>query len=916
MTRRAAPGACRIIGSACIIAACTMAWSAAWGSAGSGSALHAQVPGDTVTIVAGARYEVAGLARVLTGANWRDLWVQPIRVPVLDVRTFAGGLTPLRSGGGNQSVTLHFTDAAGTRWLFRSIDKFPGRGLAPEMQDTPAGDIVQDHISALNPGGHFVMPALLAAAGILHALPRLYVMPDDPALGEYRADFAGMLGELEERPDEGPGNTPGFAGSVSIKNTGNFLDDLEDSAEHQLDEAEFLRARLVDFLVGDTDRGTDQWRFARFGDGPYTWRPIPNDRDWALVRADGALVRLARRFYPKVVRFGEGYPTIEAMTYSSHVVDRRLLTRLTRSDFTREAAFLRQAITDAVIDDAVAGMPPEYVALRGDEIASVLRARRDQLPAVADAFYDWLATEVDVRGTDEPDFAWIERRADGTVRVVLRSEAAPTTVQQDSDGAAGTFGAGGIYYDRVFLPGETREVRVYLHGGDDHARVVGTPDGPIRVRVIAGGGNDVLEDLAGGARFHDHRGDNRVIAASGTLFDGEPWTEPDPPEGLRANYEWAQDWGSDGGIGPAVTYRERAGFLLGAGAEFTRYGFRRVPHHWQASASAQYAPETGGVAAALELDYRMQSSRRSVHVAFDASRVERFRFPGFGNDLAAPAVGGRTLLHRLRFTPSLVWQIGRRPGEPADAAGADDEASDDEDEGGTVRWAPDAPRRLTGSFEVGPAFAWTNPRLADAADFAVTTDAVTQIGVRALLDVRRTDRSAAPRRGFRVHARAAGYPFVTGATQDAAGAGRGDMAAHLAASVATYVPLIADGLHLALRAGGEHAFGAYPFFDAAFLGGRHSLRGLPAYRYAGDAAAFGGAELRMPLDSVVLLVRMETGVFAFADAGRVWHGGASPGGWHTGVGGGAWFAAFGRAASIAVARGEGTRVYAWFGLPF
>ena len=913
MKRRAPAGAVRANGPACIIAICVAAWGAAWSIPGAGGALYAQVPGDTLTVAAGARYDAHGFIRFMNGANWRDLWVQPVRVPVLDVRTFAGGLTPLRAGGGNQSITLHFTDAQGMRWIFRSIDKFPERNLGAELTDTPASDIVQDHISALNPGSHFVMPALLEAAGVLHVRPRLFIMPDDPALGEHRRDFAGMLGELEERPDEGPDGTPGFAGSLSVKNTENFLDDLEDSPEHQLDEAEFLRARLVDMLVGDPDRGTDQWRFARFGDGPYTWRPIPADRDWALVRADGALVRLARRFYPKPVRFGDRYASVEAMTYSSHAVDRRLLTRLTRSDFAREGAHLQQVITDDVIAQAVAGMPPEYVALRGDEIASMLRARRDQLPAVAEAFYEWLATDVDVRGTDESDFAWIERRADGTVRVVLRSEAAPVMADLEANGAAGT---GGIYYDRVFLPRETREVRVYLHGGDDHARVVGPPDGPILVRIIGGGGDDLLEDLAGGARLYDHRGDNRIGSSANTRFDDSPWIEPDSPEGLRANVLWAQNWGSDGGIGPAVTYRERAGFLLGAGAEFTRYGFRRAPYHWQAAGSVQYAPETGGIAAGLVLDYRMQNSSRSVNLAFDASNAETFRFNGFGNESSFSEAGGDVRLHRLTFRPSLVWHIGPRAGQAVNPDGsdeADDVPEDDEGAAAAIRWAPDAPRRLTGSFEVGPAFAWTNPRLADAAAFAVTTDAVTQVGMRALLDVRRTDRSAAPRRGFRVQASAAGYPLVTGVAE---AAGSGDMAAHVAASVATYVPLLGDGLHLALRAGGEHAFGAYPFFDAPFLGGRHSLRGLPAYRYAGDATAFGGAELRMPLDSLVLLVRMETGVFAFADAGRVWHGGASPGGWHTGLGGGAWFAAFGRSASIAVARGEGTRLYAWFGMPF
>ena len=89
------------------------------------------------------------------------------------------------------------------------------------------------------------------------------------------------------------------------------------------------------------------------------------------------------------------------------------------------------------------------------------------------------------------------------------------------------------------------------------------------------------------------------------------------------------------------------------------------------------------------------------------------------------------------------------------------------------------------------------------------------------------------------------------------------------------------------------ARGDVPFHEAAFLGGPGSLRGYPFQRFAGDAAAFGSAELRQPLGQVKLLVRGRLGVFALADAGRVWMDGDSPGDWHTDVGGGLWFETLG-----------------------
>ena len=95
---------------------------------------------------------------------------------------------------------------------------------------------------------------------------------------------------------------------------------------------------------------------------------------------------------------------------------------------------------------------------------------------------------------------------------------------------------------------------------------------------------------------------------------------------------------------------------------------------------------------------------------------------------------------------------------------------------------------------------------------------------------------------------------------------------------------------LALRAGGRKIWGdRYPFFEAAFIGGPDTVRGLHRNRYAGDASAFGTAELRLRLGAVNLLVPVHVGVFGFGDIGRVWVDGETSEVWHTGMGGGLSF---------------------------
>jgi hypothetical protein len=900
----------------------------------------AQLPGDTVRVAAGPQYAAGPLRRLLIGQNWRDAWLVPVRVPVLDVRTFAGGLEPLRRGGGNQTATLHMLDAAGRRWVFRSIDKRPGgEALPPTVRNTPMAEVVQDHVSMLHPGGHFVLPPILEAVGILHTPPTLFVMPDDPALGEFREEYAGMLGAIELRPDEGPDDTPGFGGSRKVKSSSNFFEDLESGHEHTLDEAELLRARLVDFLIGDSDRGTDQWRWARYGEaGAYVWRPIPEDRDWALARVDGLFARVAHSYYGKLIRFGRRYPSIETLTYSSHLVDRGLLTRLDRRDFETQAERVRATVTDDVIDRAVAALPPEYAALHGDELVATLRVRRDNLPVIAARFYDWLATEVDVRGTDEGDFAEIQRRGDGSVHVriwpltALPPRAAAGTPGYDGGAANGSpTPTAEPWYERVFLPHETREVRVYLQGGDDHARIIGEPDGPITLRVIAGGGDDLLEDLAGTARFYVERGDNRVVAAAGTRVNDRRWYAPTPEEGLREGSEWAPDFGAERGVEPALTYRDNAGALVGASLSATRYGFRRLPHHWDLDIRALHAPQSGRFGAELALHQRLLNSRASLLLDARATDFESFRFHGFGNETPAAVGGERYGYRRMSLQPAVSWTWGRLPGiertpAPVRSGDDDDDAADAVEAlamaDAAEALAPARPAssgramgRLEGTVQAGPAFAWTRlaadarAPLAGVAGVRGVGD-VLQLGARAAVDVRRVDRRYAPRRGFAIHAESSVYPLVVGT------GAFGDVAAEFAAYVPLLGNLMGDGPHLALRAGGERAFGDFPVFDAAFLGGRHTVRGTLLDRWAGDATAYGSAELRVPLDSITLLVRTETGVFAFSDIGRVWYDGASPGGWQSGYGAGAWLAVFGRSASLAVARGESTRVHAWVGMPF
>jgi hypothetical protein len=890
-----------VIGSLLIIAGTAHDAPAQSSSSGGRNDVQVKTPGP--------QYEAGAFKRTLFGSGWRDVWTTPVAVPVLDISTYAGGLEFDEIGGGFHSRVLHLKEDDGWReYRFRSVDKYPT--LPEAFRGTLLGDVWNDQVSILFPAAPLLVPPLLKAVGLLHVEPGLYVMGDSPRLGEGREMFAGMLGTMELKGQEAPDDKPGFAGATKVKNFQNFLEDINESREHRLDERELLAARLIDFLVNDVDRSRDNFDWARFGEkGAYTWRPLPRDRDQAFVDARGlANALFVRRVFPKQIPFGPAYD-LAGLTYTTYTIDRRLLQRLDADDFREVALRVQRAITDSVIGEVIAQMPPEWRAnTDADErLSAALPARRDALPQVAMEFYRNLAGEVDVHGTNEADRVEVLRHADGRVTVTITDpEGAPTVVQR-VDGAVVTTVGGAIagrdaFYSRTFLPSETNEVRVYAGAGDDVATVRGAPSIGIVVRIIGGEGSDVLADSAGGRKtlLYDAEGSNRLTLASGTRVNTRPWKPMEVEEGFRLDSDFRPDWGGSSGLMPAFDYNTSAGVIVGVGHRVRKYGFRRLPHHWEYGASIQVGTGNGRLGLTGYGDYRFENSPGALRLEAQATQLEATRFFGYGNNTAeVPRALSVVDQKMLTFETSLVRFFGwrSREGTESEIKGGD-----------SAKYS--ALRPLIGELSIGPRFAWIDPEPVAGSPLLTSgvlgSDDFGLAGAQAGLELDRTDDDAVPTAGWKMEAEVAAFPALLGLNDGFGTASAGG---------AVYVPLgRLGGPHIALRAGGALAAGEYPAQFAPAIGGGSSLRGYSWHRFAGDAAVNGGAELRVPVGTVNFLLRSQLGVFALADAGRVWFDGSSEGGFHTSIGGGFWLAALGRSVSVAYAHGESGRLYLSSGL--
>ena len=819
------------------------------------------------TVIAGDHYRAGWLHRLFLGTHYRDLWATPIDVEVLDLSRFAGGLTPTGCGGRRQTKVLRLLGKDGRQYVFRSIEKDPTLALPPELRATFAKDLVQDQISSAHPGGPLVVAPLLDASDVLHAEPRIMLLPaDDPRLRGYDCVRPGfLLGMIEERPTEPPDNEVAFAGAVELASTKKLFEHLEHSSRHRVDSRAYLAARLMDVFIGDWDRHHDQWRWARFDSGQvHIWRPIPRDRDQAFARLDGFFVWLTGFYWPQVVGFGDDYPSIWRLTLAGEVPDRRFLQDLEKPVWDSVARTLQARLTDSVIDGAVRRMPPEYLRKNGAALTRALRRRRDHLPQISDRYYALLAQVVEIHGTDERDIAEVERLAGRRMSVRLST------------------GSGGPpFYRRTFDGRETQEIRIFLHGGDDRFIVRGAGGSGPLLRVIGGAGDDELTDSsrAGGAQFYDDQGNDRFVTGPGTSVDRRHYDEP-PRD--TSTFGLPRDWGSRWVPLTWITYSADFGLFAGAGADGTGYDFRRLPYNSHVRVRAGYATGAQTYRAEFTGEFRGIVPPVIVGLRLRASGIDVLRFYDFGNE--TPDTGS-TDFHKVKqqqylVAPALEFSLSK-----------------------------------AASFSLGPVFKFSHTNLEGGtlinARRPYGVEDLGQVGAAADFQVDTRDHPRAARRGITFRFGGTYYPKALDVTSPF-GEGHAEASSYLTARV----PLRPT---LALRVAGRKVWGTFPFYEAAFVGGDSTVRGFVEHRFVGDAAVFGNLELRLSIAKLFILVPTQLGVFGLGDAGRVYLSGQTSDRWHAAAGGGVWlsFLSPANTVSVAAAHGvEGTRWYAKAGFAF
>ena len=793
-------------------------------------------PAESASVAPGPRYDVGPVLRWFDGDAYRGMWTTPIRVPVLNLQTFApGGLRAMKEGGGMQTKNLRLEASNGDEYVFRLVDK-SASGVPSELHGTPVQQVLQDVVSSQHPFAAQVAVPIVEAAGVLHATAMLVVMPNDPALGQFRRDFAGRLGEIEPFPAVQKDAKEGWAGASKIIDSPELLKLLNTEAKEHVDARAFLMARLTDFLINDNDRHAGQWKWARFPSGPKTeWEPIARDRDHAFVSYEGVAGKAGGMVKATVIPF-TGKPIVAGLTEPNDL-DHRLLSGLEKATWDSIAYDLQRRVTDSVIHDAVMALPVEYRSI-APHMEAVLKQRRAAIPAAADQYYRELAARVQVNGTDSADRATIVRTADGSVDVRVES-------------------GGSTFYARRFKPGETREILVYLHNGDDTAIVTGRADESILVRVIGGNGDNVFVDSstvdghAHPTRFYDAGPTSGISYGLDTLFVRLPWEERKGKLGPAV-----PNYGAD--ILPHVGLNDPRTLGLTPLLGFTRYtyGFLDRPYSSMLRVDAEYATQFRGARVALLADKRFEASPLHVGLFARVSDLQYVNFFGFGNASVDTLSASNNFFEVHQRQSALSPVVGLAIGQWTDVT-------------------------LGPSFLHASADSASSPflGLTHTYGFGTFNEGALQLVARYNRNPERVD-SVTPANHIFAVASGGVYPKMMDVTSTFG-------KATLAFNAALQLPVPTTPT-LTLRTGGTKVWGNFPFFEAATIGGDNTTQFIDAQRFAGDASLYATSELLVPLTRFKFVIPVRGGVVGVAEAGRVYVDGSSPGGWHSTAGGGVW----------------------------
>ena len=536
-----------------------------------------------------------GFYRFLFGNYYRNYYSTPIQVQAATLEQLHGGLTPLREGGGHQSMSLRLVDKDGKEYVMRGLKKsatkflqsvaFKDRYIGNEFKNTYTEDFLLDFYTSSHPYGAFILDDLSESVGIFHTNPILYYIPKQNALAEFNENFGDELYMVEERPIDEFKDLKSFGKPDAIESTDDVLLNIQKDKKYTIDEAALIRARLFDNIIGDWDRHTDQWRWARYNitKDSVLYKPIPRDHDQAFAKYDGTLLNIllnipaARHIRP----FKDEIKGIRWLNKAAYPMDLAFITNSGEDVWLREARYLKEHLTDEVIDRTFKELPKEVQDDTMEEIKRKLKNRRDDIEKYALQYRKILLKTVLLTGTDKKEKFVITRLPHGKTEVKIFSIKKDGSITQ--------------LHNKTYSKKETKELWIYGLDDDDIFEVYGKPHNAITVRMLGGQNHDTyIVEKGNKVKIYDFRSKNNTYETDRKTsllltndYEINTYNFKKPTYNFIAGY-------------PMAGYNPDDGVKIGALVNYTVNSFNRMPYSQKHSVAGNIFFATGG----FELKYK------------------------------------------------------------------------------------------------------------------------------------------------------------------------------------------------------------------------------------------------------------------------------------------------------------------------
>lgn len=778
--------------------------------------------------------------RLLFGENYRKEWATPVKLPVIKLSTFNGGLTPIQLGGGMQSKSLRLKDNNGKEWVIRSVEKNPDALLPVSLKETFAKDWVDDATSAQHPFSALVVPPLAKAINAPHSNPIIGVLSADENLGIYNRKFANLVVLLEEREPLGKSDN-----SVKMK------ENLQKDNDNGIQGKEFLRSRILDAYLGDWDRHEDQWRWRNTAKGKEkNYIAVPRDRDQVFHLTQGLFPKMASSSYilPTLRNFNYKIYRPKWLLYKTRFLNSSPDFQLSREEWQTQAQEIKTALTDAVLEEALQQLPKEVYAFSHDALLAKLKSRRDELPKAIDDYYKFTQKIVDIKTSDKNEFVKITDAENGNLTIQINKLNKNNIVENE-------------LMNKTYDANLTKEIRIYLSNGND-SLLVDTKSSRIKLRIIGGSDSKKYNIVNSNKKIKLYDVEN------GSTFFGK---ESELKKHISNNKETVafKETNLYNIWSPLIVAGLNLddGFIFGGGFRLIKQeGFRKIPYASSHQFTAGYSFSSGA--------YRIKYNAEWIGVLGKADIIfhglakapeNATNFFGRGNETEynkdVKIRYYRTRFSTFQFDPALRWK-GKK--------GA--------------------------SLQVGPSLYYytfdaddnqgrfiNNTQLIGSYDSAFVDKSKLHLGAVVQYSNDKRNNKIVPQWGSFVNIRLQSYKGIGEYTKDFT---------QIIPEVALYKSLNPKAtVVLAERFGGTVSFGNPAFYQSATIGGQENLLGYRQYRFSGKHSFYNNVELRLKIaDLASYIAPGQLGILGFWDTGRVWENESISGKWHNGFGGGIYFA--------------------------